>query len=273
MRIPDSRDGGTAGPREVDVWSRQQFLDYWKREYKPGQHVTLIGPTRRGKTFISHQMLGQVISPELPAIILAGKPPGRDSTMEEAPDKLGLTVTKEWPPPVPVRFRRFWQRKVADSPRTNGFVLKPHHTMTDTDADDANLQHHFKKALVGAYSGKQQVIVVADETKLLYDLKLQKQHEAILTRGAPIVAIWSLLQRGRFVSYYAYDMPEHVLFFMDPDSANVRRYAEMVGGVDPQLIRDTMATLHTQETAKGETNSEAIYFRRSGSRLAIVKMD
>lgn len=260
--------------RDVDVWSRQQFLERFGRDYAPGNHVTLIGPTQRGKTRISHEMLGQVASPELPAVILAGKPPGRDHLMDEAPDKLGMTLTEQWPPTVGTRVRKRWQR-AQDTPRDNGYVLRPHHSLDDLEGDEQNLHDQFDRALRTTYAGKQgTVIVVVDETKLLYDMKLQRRHEAILTRGSPVVAAWSLLQRGRFVSYYAYDMPEHVLFFEDPDQANVRRYAEMVGGIDPSLLVDTMSSLKKRESAnRGGTNSEAIYFRRSGSQLIIVEMD
>jgi hypothetical protein len=259
--------------KSVPVLTREQFLEKFGEDYAPGQHVTFIGPTQRGKTHMSHQMLERVISPQLPALILAGKPPGRDHTMDEAPDKLGLQVTETFPPPANVKARQWWNKRTSETPKANGYVLKPRHTMTDLSADKANLGNQFRKGMVHSYAGSQNIIVVCDETKLIYDLKLQEEHEAILTRGAPVVACWSLLQRGRFVSYFVYDMPEHVIFFSDPDSANVKRYAELVGGVDPKLIVDTMNSLKTRESANKMTNSEAIYFRRSGSQIAIVTMD
>lgn len=275
MRISQHRE--TSRPRQgrdVDVLSREQFLEQFGRAYAPGQHVTLIGPTQRGKTRISHEMLGEVASPELPAVVLAGKPPGRDHVMDEAPDRLGMSVTDRWPPTVTSRVQRHYRRAVRNVPQYNGHVLRPQQSLQDLDVDEKNLRDQFGKAMRETYAGKHgKVIVVADETKLIYDLGLKSQHEAILTRGAPVVAMWSLLQRGRFVSYYAYDMPEHVLFFEDPDAANVRRYAEMVGGLDPSLLVDTMASLKKRESANGMTNSEAVYFRRSGSQLAIVSMD
>lgn len=267
------RDRGRAVGYDVPVWTREQFLEYWGREYRAGQHVTEIGPTQRGKTFTCQQMLGECISPDLPCLILAGKPPDRDKTMAEASEKLGLQLVETWPPPIHAQAKRWLLRKTTERPRINGWLLRPHHSLTDSDADDANMGRQFKRAMQDAYAGKLgRVIVVADETKLIYDLGLKKQHEDILTRGAPIVSIWSLLQRGRFVTYYAYDMPEHVFFFWDDDLANVKRYAEMVGGVDPQLIVMTMKALETRENADGMTNSEIIYYRRSGSRVVIIQL-
>lgn len=262
------------GGRDVDVWGREQFLEYFGRSYAPGQHVTLIGPTQRGKTYISHQMLGQVASPQLPAVILAGKPPGRDHTMEEAPGKLGLLEVETWPPPLTTHARRWWAGNVRNQPVPNGYILKPHQSLEDLDADENNMRDQFNRAMKSTYAGKHgKVIVVADETKLLYDLGLKKRHEAILTRGAPMVGMWSLLQRGRNFSLYTYDMPEHTLFFQDPDGVNVKRYAEMVGGLDPALLVAVMNSLRTRESANRMTNSEAVYFRRSGSQLAIVGLD
>jgi hypothetical protein len=257
----------------LDVWSREQFLDYFGRVYRPGQHVTAIGPTQRGKTHLSLDMLARVVKPTLPVLVLAGKPPERDYLMDNvAADKLDILLTRSWPPPPVVRTRGFMRKQSRDR-QMKGWLLKPLDGNDDPATDNYRLKEEFTRALRWAYRRKLPIIVDIDEAYLAAQLGLVEEHESILTRGAPIVSAWQLMQRGRFITYFAYNMAEHVLFFSDPDLSNVRRYAEMVGGVDPILVRDAMAELQTRESGNGMTNSEALYFRRSGSQLVIVAMD
>lgn len=256
------------GAREyppVTVLSRREFLSYFGESYSPGQHVTFLGPTQRGKTTLAQEMLHEVISPELPCIMLAGKPPGRDPRMAIAAKTLDLRVVETWPPGPNVKP---WHKY-------NGFLLRPHHTMDDTDKDNAELSRQFGKAMRSAYASKKPVILVVDEAHLVQnELKLRKELEAPLMRGAPVVAVWSLIQRGRNVTYLAYNMPEHFLIGFDPDESNRERYAEM-GGVDPRYIEQITAELRTYEvpTTGGKskvTISEFLYIRRSGPEIFVV---
>ena len=247
----------------VPVLGRSEFLHMFKDEYRAGQHVTFLGPTQRGKTYVSHQMLKVVISPQLPVVILAGKPPLRDKTMAQAAEYLNLRVIEKWPPA--------WHPKDRER---NGYILRPAHSMTDLDADNENLRRQFQRALMGCYASKTPVIVCVDEAyQVQVDLKLKKEYEAILLRGAPIVAEWSLLQRGRFSSYLAYDAPEHVLMFKDPDISNVKRYSELVGGINPYFVAQIVNGLETRQAPNGNTISEFLYIQRNGPKLYIVKTD
>jgi hypothetical protein len=81
--------------------------------------------------------------------------------------------------------------------------------------------------------------------------------------------MWSLVQRGRYVSYHVYDQAEHVFIFYDPDRDNQKRYSE-IGDVDARELVDYTRQLKTETVADGSTISEALYFRRSGNQLAIV---
>jgi hypothetical protein len=251
----------------VDVLPRGEFLDKFGDEYSPGQHVTLLGPTQRGKTTLAHQCLATVISPDLPCVLLAGKPPGRDPVMAGAAENLNLRIVEEWPPGPDLT--GWWKRK--DKPKTNGFVLRPHQTMTDPKADSQNVAAQFRKALISGYASNKPSITVADEAHLIQnEYKLKTEYEAPLMRGAPVNSMWSLIQRGRYMSYLAYDAPEWFLIAYDPDEANQKRYAEM-GGVDPQFLRATLKRLRTYRGADGRsTISEFLCIRRSGPQIFIV---
>lgn len=246
----------------IPVMSRGEFLRVFQREYNQGQHVTFLGPTQRGKTRLSHQMLKVVISPDNPCVILAGKPPGRDSVMADAATKLNLRIVEDWPP----------TRTIKDRGR-NGYVLRPHHTMKDLDRDEANLREQFRSALIGNYSSTKPVITVVDETyQVQVDMKLKREAEAALVRGAPINAEWNLAQRGKMISYLCYDAPEWIVIFQEPTALERQRYAE-IGGTDPVVIQQAVRDLrtYTVETPHGKgTISEALVIRRSGSQLYIV---
>lgn len=249
---------------QVPVIPRDEFLSTFGSTYAPGQHVTMIGPTQRGKTTLCFQMLDRIISPEFPCVILAGKPDGRDHTMEKAPEILNLRRIKAWPP------ERTWKDR-----KRNGYVLRPlGKASQEPEAEEETLKKEFGKALRSLYASKKPVIAVIDETSLIYeDLKLRKEYEAPLKRGAPIVSVWSLLQRGRFITYHAYNAPEHVFIFFDPDRSNRKRYAE-IGGVDPLWLEYLLEGLDMKTVesgpGKGMTVSQALYIRRSGPEIVIV---
>lgn len=239
---------------------RPVFLRRFKDDYGNGQHVTLLGPTQRGKTTLAFQMAKEVISPERKCTILAGKPPQRDHVMNTVAANLNLRVVEEWPP-----FKNPKDRK------RNGFVCRPVQTLRDLDADTENIRVNFRAAMLDAYSSHNPNILIADEASYIYnDLGLKKEYEAILVRGAPDCAEWSLIQRGRFMSYHAYSAPEHILIFKDPDETNVKRYSEMIGGVNPRFIADIVNSLKTYRVRTGGTISEALYIRRSGPEIYVV---
>lgn len=239
---------------------RPTFLRRFKNDYASGQHVTLLGPTQRGKTTLAFQMLKEVISPERRTTVLAGKPPGRDPVMGKAAANLNLRIVEEWPP--------MWTPKDR---KRNGFVVRPAQSMRDHDADEANIKRQFRVAMIDAYASTKPIILFVDEAYHVYhDLGLKKEYEAPLVRGAPICAEWSLIQRGRYMSYHAYSAPEHVLIFKDPDESNVKRYSEMVGGVNPRYIADIVNSLRTYRVGTGGTISEALYIRRSGPEIYVV---
>lgn len=253
-------------PRSVDVLPRNVFLREFGRDYGNGQHVTLIGPTQRGKTTLALEMLSRVISPKRKALVLAGKPPQRDHTMAKAGDKLGLRYVESWPPDELTRSRKY----------PNGYILRPlTKPSVDPAADESRLRVEFGKGMRAAYASQPPIgrpcVLFVDEASLIQnDLGLKTEYEAPLTRGAPDVAVWSLLQRGRNITYHAYNAPEHLVLFYDPDITNVRRYAEMIGGVDPSYVVDVVTQLKLYRVPTGGTISEAFYIKRSGPEMFIV---
>jgi energy-coupling factor transporter ATP-binding protein EcfA2 len=251
----------------IDVISRGEFLREFGEDYGNGQHATFIGPTQRGKTTLALAMLQKVISPQRKTIVLAGKPPKRDHTMNSAAEKLNLRITETWPPSPAI--------PPSERQRRNGWVLRPHQTLTDLDADTANMKAQFRKGMLAAYASQEPIgkpcVLFVDEAHLIQnDLGLKAEYEAPLTRGAPDCAVWSLIQRGRYITYHAYSAPEHLIIFRDPDVSNIKRYAELIGGVDPVFITNVVTQLRMYRVRTGGTISEALYIRRSGPELSVI---
>jgi hypothetical protein len=261
----------TEFPR-AEVIGRKDFVDQFARDYKSGQHLTAIGPTQRGKSRLTRELTQRVISPSRRLMVLLGKPPGRERTWDDkAARSLNLHITSTFPPD-PMDWRPWWERiRYGRDSKRNGYLLRPHHTMTDLDADDAEMYRQFKAGIAHAYkSTKLQWIILVDEAHhVQVDLKLKKQCEAPLMRGAPDCAIWHNLQRGRNVSMLCYDAPEHILIFRDDDKGNQQRYSE-IGGVDSRYLSHLTRNLKTRRVPSGGTISQAIYFRRADNSVRIV---
>lgn len=260
----DATPGRSTGTRRLPVISRKEFLQEFAHDYHDGQHATGIGPTQRGKSRLFREMLKRVISADRKAIVLVGKPPGRERTWDDdAAKSLNLRIIDVYPPHFDPRDRK-----------RNGFLLRPRHSLRDPEADDINLQVQFRKAIIANYSktGKGTITLVDEGHQVQVDLALKKICEAPLMRGAPDNAMWTLVQRGRFVSYLCYDAPEHILIFRDDDRANQQRYGE-ISGVDAREITEITRMLKLKRNTTGGTISQCLYIRRSGSDMMIVDFD
>lgn len=256
----------TDRPR-VEVIPRKDFVVQFGKDYQAGQHVTFLGPSGRGKTKLCGQLLVSVTRRQkiLQAVILHGKIKGRDKTIIELSKAGHFPIVSSWPP-------GFYQKNIRHRDR-RGWTLRPLEKPGDSVKSENSMLHsHFKKAIHRSYhaSGNHPVILVVDEAHQTHnDLKLRGDCEGPLMRGRPVCGVWSLVQRGRYVSYMVYDQAEYVFIFYDPDIDNQRRYAE-IGGVDPLYVRELASQLKTRTVADGSTISQCLCFRRSGNQLSIV---
>ena len=251
---------------DVETIPRDIFVKEFGKKYQSGQHVTFLGPSGRGKTKLCGQLLISVVKkhPQIKATILHGKIKGRDATIEEL-SKMGDFPISHIA--TPTLRQRLLKRK------RHGHVVRPLEKPGESVAAENTLvAGEFGKAIHRNYhaSRKHPMITVVDEAHQAHnDLKLRAACEGPLMRGRPVNAMWSLVQRGRYVSYMCYDQAEHLFIFYDPDADNRKRYAE-IGGVDPLYVQELASQLRTRTVADGSTISQCLYFRRSGGYLCIV---
>lgn len=229
----------------VETLPREKFIeDHF--DYKPGEHLSIIGPTQRGKTTLGLQLLHATATPELRGVVLASKP--RDVTVDRWLKQRRFRVVEEWGPPAEWP----WEKK-----KIRGYVVRPHQTLHNVREDNAEVRKQFENAIYDSYATKQKRIVVVDEAHEVQDeLKLKQECEMILKRGASLdCGGWFFLQRTAYNSYDMYNAPEHLFLFNDPDRRNRQRFGEIGGGVNPDMVEYLTNNL---------SQYQVLYIKRTG---------
>jgi hypothetical protein len=253
---------------DVHVVPRDQFVQEFAEDYTPS-HVTMIGPTRRGKTTLCFQLLDAVLKKHKKdhwtVVVLHGKIKKRDETIPEWSKKSNYRVVKSWPPGPTLRPSKMKRR-------VNGYVLRPlgNDKMTAKEEEKV-LQQEFAKGIRTNYHSTRNVkITLVDErAQADKDLRLTTDLDAPLQRGLPHNPEWNNIQRGKWISYHCYDAPEHMFLFFDDDDSNLDRYAEFGCG-DPRAIKAILKDLKTSKSKDGGVISQCLYMRRSDRYMCIV---
>jgi len=249
--------------RIIETIPRKQFLRAFGADYIPGQHVSLFGPTGRGKSRLCYQMLGRVIGPDLQVVSLHGKIKGRDPVIETAAKRLRLRIVSE----LPASSRQKFDRKRG----FNGYIIVPlERPGNSARAENIILKEQFEKAIHQNYrtTGRKTITHINEAHQTQQDLKLKESVEAPLMRGGPDNAVWQEAQRGSYLSYHTYNAPEHIVIFYDDDASNRKRYADF-GVADPDEIYWITSKLRTERSADGRTISQALYIRRGGGMYVV----
>lgn len=233
---------------KVESFTRTEFLaERW--QYKPGEHVSIIGPTGAGKTHIGYQLLRHSAAEELPAIVFVMKP--RDETAAKFSKEAKYRIVRSWPP-VP---------SVWNPGKKAGYVLWPVHTR-DPDMDDARHEVIFRTALRDSFV-KGNRIIFADETySLTHELLLERDLRRTWTKGRSMGnGLWAATQRPAHVPLLMYNSAEHVFLAYDPDKRAQDRFSE-IGGVDPDLVKEVVRQLPQYHW---------LYIRRSDRTMCVVQ--
>lgn len=248
----------------IDVVSRQEFLEQFRRDYHAGQHLTALGPTGRGKSRLVGQCLRCVVSPDLQVISLHGKVKGRDPVIGTFGKGLNVRVLPE----LPSHSRQRYDRKVR---KYNGYLIVPiEKPLDDEDEENRLLRRSFRQGINQNYQTRSRPTIthVNEGHQVQEELRLKKACEKILMRGAPDAAMWTEAQRGRWLSWHTYEAPEHIFIFYDDVREERKRYADF-GCADPDEILYITSNLRTERVADGRTISQCLYIRRGGGMYVI----
>jgi hypothetical protein len=237
---------------------REEFISrHWR--YNTGEHVTILGPTGSGKSWLGMQLLDATATIEVPAVVLAQKP--RDRTMDKFAKDTGFKIVRSWPPKkIP------WLTAPA-----RGHILWPKHTF-DVDEDDLRLWYEFRRAMMESYKAGDRILF-ADELLGLTELKApegrtrpslaDREARVLWTRGRSMgTGIWGGSQKPTHIPLWAYNQAEHLFIHNDPDRRARERYSE-IGGVDPKFV---------EKVVSGLPKHHFLYIRRDGPRMCVVGM-
>lgn len=216
-------------------------------DYRPGEHVTVIGPTGSGKTWMAYQLLDSVTTQKLPGIVMVMKP--KDPTIKKWNKKLQYRMTRNWPVFPSIWFPR----------KPNGYVVWPRH-LFDPDLDDAHLYVVFRKVILDSYRRGRRIIF-ADETYGLSDIGLNRELITVWTRGRSMgTGLWAATQKPTHIPLFAYNQADHLFLFNDPDKRSRDRFSE-ISGVDGAMVA---------EVVMGLPEYHCLYIRRRGPRMCII---
>lgn len=244
---------------------RQVFLDEYFN-YQPGEHVSLIEPTQGGKTHLAYQMLDVAHRRQPHLRIASMMPKARSPATWRWSRELGYKVLDSWPPP---------NNPFADPPP--GYVFWPKHLRSaEPAAKRAHLTTQFRRALSDQYMRGDTITLADDVYVSAVILGLNMDLEEFWTAGSEGGAgLWSSNQKpsgtlgGGSVSSFSYNAPTHLLLGKDTDARNVRRFSEIGGGVDPQLVTAIVENLKRHQIGNRYI-SEKLYIHKGGPYMAIV---
>jgi hypothetical protein len=239
----------SATPRQsVRLIDRKTFIEkVWR--YKAGEHVSFIGPTGSGKTYLMLPLLARSVSEDLPGYLTVMKP--RDATVGKF-----LKGNESWKriltyPPPP---------SVPGKQKPHGYVVWPVHT-NNPEADEERHRQIFLDMHRKLYVRGDCIICDDEAVSLVREMKMGPALVRIWTKGRSIgVGLWAATQRPAMVPLEMYDQAEHLFLAHDPDKRTRDRFAE-IGGVDPDLVVAVVGQLPRYHW---------LYIRRSDRTMCVV---
>lgn len=196
----------------VDWTSCRQLL---VRQWHPGQHVTVLGPTGSGKTVLAHQLA------QLRTYVQFWSIKSRD-VETSALLRQGWSLTRDQvPDPIPGRPARW--------------VVWP--TGSTMRAARAAQRDVFGRLLDQAYRQGGWTLLIDELTYVTDDLGLIRDvRTALRTLRSDHVTVIACAQRPRRIPVEALTESSHIFVFRQPDSYDRDRLAELGGPLPPKEL-------------------------------------
>ena len=223
--------------------SRADAVDELARRWQPGQHLTCLGPTGRGKS----TLLGQVLPRTVHSRVVICCPKGADPAYR----RLGR-ATMTWPPRR--RMSDTMREVYAGTPDPDGRqvwrIELPMRKVEDFDRLAALYRAVLSDALARPETPKDSLLVLLDDSRLISEgrhMNLGGLVTANLMIGrSKGVSIVNNYQAPRFVPREGLDQVSHLLIWRNRDTDVAKRLAE-VGDVDPALTLAILRRLDYHE--------------------------
>jgi len=244
---------------------RQEFLDHYF-DYHPGEHLSLIYPTQRGKSHLAWQLIqaAHKRNPGLDVVALMPKP-NSPATARWA-GALNFQETPSWPP-----------RKRLFQSDPDGYVLWPPHRKDIPAADNrAQVASVLREGMNRLYWQGNCICFADDVFVAAVLMGLNPECEQFWTAGGEGGAgLWSANQKpsgtlgSGSVSSFSYNSASHLFLGKDTDERNIRRFAEIGGGIDPAEVAALVKNLRLYPIGS-KTISEVLYIDTRGPYMALV---
>lgn len=212
-----------------------------------GEHITIVGPTGCGKSWLGWQILEQAASPKHQGLVLLKKP--RDAITARRARELGFRTERVWPPG--------WAPFTARPP---GYLVHPR-TRYDPEIDRPHKADVFRRALMDSYRRGNRLVYVDDAYGIAQILGLRELMIEMWTEYRSMNgSLMTAFQKPSHVPQWAFNQAEHLFLFHDPDRRNRIRFGE-IGGIDPDQL---------QTTVMGLRRHQALYIRRDGPAACVI---
>lgn len=193
--------------------------------WKQGEHVTLIGPTGQGKTFLAKDIL-----------------PMRNFVVNFVTKKKDKMIGE---------FKREGFKLVQ-----KGEWIAPHQSMPKVllqppfASDEPRERHQrntFKRALDRAFDETGWTVYLDEAPYIMEDLRLMKEVKRLLQQGRSLgITVVQSAQRPRFLPLASYSQATHLFFWRNTDESDSKRMGGL-GGVDRKVIQNAVAQLGQHE--------------------------
>lgn len=207
-------------------------------DWRQGEHITLIGPTGRGKTELTIELLKDIRS-----VVFFGTK-RIDSTQ--------------------VRLRSMGYRTIADSAEINPdlarkFILRP--PFPNVSAGRLKELHRdvFREGIMTAYRQTGWCLAVDEARYICDNLGLRDEMALVWLQGrSQGNTVIANTQRPRYVPLEAYDQATHIFMWTDRDGATVKRNAEILG-LNYRDVRDIFRSMSKHDVLYVNTVTDEMY--------------
>ena len=216
----------------VNDYPWHTFLTRWK--WKQGEHLTVIGPTGTGKSFLL-RAITPIRERSHGAICVIGTKP-KDDTLDKWIREAHLTTIKKWPAP----YWKYPHAQPADVSWRYRLALRP---PIEGAEDLPRMADTIARMLKSAYCDGNWCIF-ADELWMICDeLGLHREMKLLWTQGRSLgVTVAGGTQRPRDIPLAAYSSATHLFFFRTNDEDDLNRI-QGIGGMDSRGLRQLVAGL------------------------------
>jgi hypothetical protein len=207
----------SSSPNRLTVYDWSDFRRHM--DWRQDQHVTVVAPTRGGKTTVARDLLRD----RKGFLFLATKP--RDTSVDRLRHDLNAQLLRSWPP-----------RHVSER---NVLWLKSKGILRDVSAQ----RQTFARAMNDTYLTGACAIVLDEAEYVTQTLGLDKFLRVLWAQGrSNKVAVLAMTQRPRFLPRIAWSSADHLLLGRTREREDIAALGGM-GGLDSLTIRKAVAMI------------------------------